>query len=360
MSVYRKFRVARKIRESDLVVSLYLEADDGLSLPPYRPGQHLQFRLNIPGQEIPLYRNYSFSDVYDPSCYRISVKKELAPRNPPGLPAGAGSSYLFDTVQAGDRLEAKGPQGDFYLDPAGSDPVVFFAGGIGITPLLSMVKSIAVVNPRRRVYFIYGINERKDHSFREELEQLRKRHPGFQFLIFYTLVGPGDAAGVDFDYKGFIDMELVLKAAGDLDMEHYICGPGVMMDAIRAALLRLGVPERKMHIEAFSMSAVEQSGSADDADVKDPVEKPGGLLQVSFLRSGKRIEWDPRYPSLLAFAEAHDIEIASGCLFGDCGTCLTTLREGQIKYMHPTMVKPAAGSCLPCSCIPVSDLILEA
>ncbi|HEY4063123.1 MAG TPA: 2Fe-2S iron-sulfur cluster-binding protein [Puia sp.] len=371
MSAYQKYTVVRKTLESDLVVSIYLKPLDGGVLAPYRPGQHLQFRLTIPGQGVALFRNYSFSDVYRSSCYRVSVKKELPPRHRPDLPAGLGSSYFFDTLREGDVLEAKGPQGSFYLDPAADSPVVFFAGGIGITPLLSMVGSIALVNPRRRVYFIYGVNEKKDHSFRGELEQLRKAHPAFQFLIFYSVVGEGDREGVDFDHAGFIDMEVVLKRTGDpgMDMDHYICGPGVMMDSIKASLLRLGVEESRIHIEAFNAPPLERREEEEEAKELKPIErkkstdkgKPvAAAVFVGFARSGKRIAWDPRYPSILAFAEDQGIDIPSGCLFGDCGTCQTKLQSGDVRYLHPTMVKPDAGTCLPCSCVPVNDVTLDA
>src|ERR1700751_2607394 len=143
MKSYRKYKVIRRVEESDLVVSLYLSPIDDTPLTPFMPGQHLMFKLDVPGSGVPVFRYYSFSDGFNQEYYRVSIKKELPPIDNSALPEGLASSYLYNCIKEGDILEAKGPSGDFYLNPKDSKPVVLIAGGIGITPLLSMVKSIA-------------------------------------------------------------------------------------------------------------------------------------------------------------------------------------------------------------------------
>src|SRR3954468_20133490 len=112
MTSYRKYKVIGKVKENSSVVSLYLAPIDDTPLTPFMPGQHLMFKLHIPGQEVPLFRYYSFSDTFNKEYYRISVKKEGPPVSNPALPMGLVSSYLYDCVKEGDILEAKGPSGD--------------------------------------------------------------------------------------------------------------------------------------------------------------------------------------------------------------------------------------------------------
>jgi len=268
---------------------------------------------------------------------------------------------MYDTVKEGDILEAKGPSGDFHLIPAENKPVVLIAGGIGITPLLSMIKSISKVNPGREVYFFYGVNEKSDHSFQAELNELKKDHASFNINTFYTKVQFDDVRGLDYDYEGFINTELLLKQVHDINIDHYICGPGAMMNFIAADLKKLGVTDEKIHTESFNN---ETNGPTLEADEYELLASPDNsidkAIEITFTQSGTTLQWDDRYQSILEFAEANDVEISSGCLFGDCGTCLTKIKEGEVKYVHPTLVKPGPGNCLPCSCIPVSKLILEA
>jgi len=159
MTLYKRCEVIKKVRESRDVVSLYLQPADKTPLALFQPGQHLLFKLYMPGLEIPAFRYYSFSDAFNNQYYRVSVKKECPPDN---VMSGKGgcSSYIFDHIKEGDVLEAKGPSGEFCIRPESAVPLVLMAGGIGITPVLSMLKSIAQVNRNREVYFFYGINER--------------------------------------------------------------------------------------------------------------------------------------------------------------------------------------------------------
>lgn len=361
MLTYRKYRVIKKVKESKLAVSLYLQPVENNPLSEFRPGQHLMFKLRIPGHEIPTFRNYSFSDAFHKEYYRISVKKELPPVNSPMLPEGLCSSYIFDQVNEGDILEAKGPSGEFCLDPNDNKPIVLIAGGIGITPLLCILKSISLVNPRREVYFFYGVNEKCEHSFKSELNELKKSNPCFRIVTFYTQVKEGDIEGQDYDYHGFINIETIVKQTRDINIDHFLCGPGSMMNYITEELISLGVDKSKIHTESFNINS---TGPSIDFEEHQLLQKKEVLIDttefsIEFRTSNKKFRWDNRYSSILEFAEANNIEISSGCLFGDCGTCLTKIQEGTIKYMHPTMVKPEEGKCLPCSCIPASNLVLE-
>jgi ferredoxin-NADP reductase len=356
--MYKKFEVVKKVRESRSVISLYLKPADENQLEQFFPGQHLLFKFLIPGHEVPTFRYYSFSDLYNGEYYRISVKKECTP-DKDGMRMGLCSSYLFDVVSEGDVLEAKGPSGEFYILPEAMQPLALIAGGIGITPLLSMLKSIATVNHQRELYFFYGVNEQEEHSFQNEINQLKKNLPHLKIYTFYNKVMPDDLIGLHYDYEGLITMKKIQELVVSSGIHYYICGPGGMMTAITTALKSTGVSEENIHTESFNLDVTPIQIEAEEKLHEELAGKSDGLT-IEFKRSGKKIQWDHRYRSILEFAEAHDIEITSGCLFGDCGTCLTKVQQGAIQYIHPTTVQPGIGKCLPCSSVPSTDLILEA
>jgi ferredoxin-NADP reductase len=359
---YRRFEVVKKVRENSSVVSLFLKPVDDAPLKEFKPGQHLMFKFQIPGREIPEFRYYSFSDKFQKHHYRVSIKKELPPAQLAGLPPGLCSSHICDEICEGMVLEAKGPSGDFYIVPQENFPVVFIAGGIGITPILSMIKSIAEVNPDREVYFFYGVNEKGDHSFQAELDELRNNHPNFSITTFYANVGKGDVKGLDYDYEGFIDIEKISRIVPHSNLDYYICGPAAMMNYVCEYLRRSGVPDEKIRTESFNdpYKNVTQGTDADLETHEKSSSPTHHAVMVDFIRSNKKLPWDNRYRSILEFAEAHDIEISSGCLFGDCGSCLTKVQEGNVKYIHDTTVIPGKGECLPCSSVPGGDLVLDA
>lgn len=362
MSSYRSFEVVRKVRENGSVVSLYLKPTDDAPLKQFKPGQHLMFKFRIPGCEIPVFRYYSFSDKFRTDCYRVSVKKELPPAQHPCVPPGLCSSYICDDIREGTILEAKGPSGEFYLTPEEDSPVVLIAGGIGVTPLLSMIKSIAEINPKRKVDFFYGVNGKHDHSFQSEMDDLRKTNSAFSISTFYADVRNGGVKGLDYDYEGFIDMATVVSKVSSPNADYFVCGPAAMMKYVSGSLETFGVPKEKIRTESFSQSyetVLNAELSEVAIDENENRVKHNGLV-IEFTKSNKRLLWDSRYKSILEFAEANDIEISSGCLFGDCGSCLTNLREGKVKYIHATAIEPGSGECLPCSSIPLENLALEA
>jgi ferredoxin-NADP reductase len=359
---YRRFEVVKKVRENSSVVSLFLKPLDSAPLEEFKPGQHLMFRFQIPGREIPEFRYYSFSDKFRKDHYRVSVKKELPPAPSPGLPPGLCSSYICDEVSEGMVLEAKGPSGDFYIVPEENFPVVFIAGGIGITPILSMIKSIADINPDREVYMFYGVNEKCGHSFQAEINELKRNHPSFSITTFYASVGKGDVKGLDYDFEGFIDVEKVSRVVLHAHLDHYICGPAAMMNYVCEYLRKSGVSEERIRTESFNdpYKNVLRDEVADLETSEKSASSEYHEVMIDFVKSNRKLRWDNRYRSILEFAEAHDIELSSGCLFGDCGSCLTKIQEGNVRYIHETTVIPGKGECLPCSSVPVGSLALEA
>ena len=171
--------------------SFHLEPVDGAPLPSFKPGQYLTFSLDVPdeGSGAPgaeresraaITRCYSLSDRPDPAGYRVTIKRVPPPADRPELPPGVSSSHFHDQVQEGDVLQVKAPAGHFFIDPDASVPAVFIAGGIGITPMMSMLRWCLAEQPGARVHLYYGVRSGADHAFKPVLEDTGGRAPAVQ------------------------------------------------------------------------------------------------------------------------------------------------------------------------------------
>src|SRR5271154_1086534 len=149
---FRKFVVARKALEAADICSFYLEPHDRRPLPVFQPGQYLTFRLNIPGQPKPVVRCYSLSDSPNPERFRVTIKRIGPPPGKPDGKPGLVSSHFHEQIDEGDVVDVKAPAGEFYLDPRDQTPVVLIGGGIGLTPMMSMLNAIVEANAERPVW----------------------------------------------------------------------------------------------------------------------------------------------------------------------------------------------------------------
>ena len=230
---FRRFSVVRKHREAEGITSFHLVPADGAALWPARPGQYLTLRLPVPGG--PVLRTYSVSsDVADGTQYRISVKREAMP----GVPAGVGSCWLHDHLAEGDTVEIAAPRGGFVLDEASARPVLLLAGGIGVTPLLSMLHRLA--QGGRRVVFVQACENGAVHALRDEVAALATASGGrIVARSVYRQPSPGDR----FDAEGVID-KAFLQSLLPLDhYEVYLCGPTGFMVGMWRLLTGLGLRE---------------------------------------------------------------------------------------------------------------------
>lgn len=355
---WREFRVTRREFEDDghSQCSFYLEPVDGLALPPFQPGQFLTFAIATADEAVqasPLVRCYSLSAPPDPQHYRITVKRMPAPAGQPELPAGRVSNHLHDIIRVGAVLKARAPSGRFVLDPDTNTPVVLIAGGIGITPLLSMLLWCLAEQPGRSVHLYYGVRTAREQAFRQVLAQLAQAHPHFHLQV---VCSQADAADRDCAPAGYIDVALLRQTLPAGRHQFYVCGPTPMMENLVPALAAWGVPRQDIHFEAFGPASIH----LDDADVAANEPVGGTAFEVLFRRSGRTLEWDGRDASLLDFAERNGIFVESGCRSGSCGSCETALIEGTVGYAHTPDHPIAAGHCLLCVGTPRSRLVLEA
>lgn len=353
---WREFRVVRREYEdgAQTQCSFYLEPVDGALLPPFLPGQFLTFALHV-GQRT-ITRCYSLSDRPDPARYRITVKRIPAPAGKPGIAAGLSSNHFHNHVQVGSVLRVKAPAGHFCVDTALEVPAVFVAGGIGITPMMSMLRWCLTEQPGRALHLYYGLRRGEEHAFKVLLEQLAQAHPNLRLHVAYSRAGEGDVAGRDYHHAGHVDVDLLRRTLPHGRHRFYVCGPAAMMESLVPALAEWGVERSDIHFEAFGPASVRHAGGVQSETVASlalPVE-------VQFQRAGRTLAWEGREESLLEFAERHGMEIESGCRSGSCGTCETKLISGEVHYANTPDHTVAPGYCLLCVGMPASALVLEA
>lgn len=347
-SGFRKFRVEGKVLEADSVCSFYLAPHDGRPLPPFFPGQYLTFRLSVPGQAREVTRCYSLSDSPDhPDYYRVTIKRVPGPGGAPGV----ASSHFHDRVMVGDILDVKAPAGQFCLDVEHRGPVVLIGGGIGLTPVLSMLGHIAATGGRE-AWLFYGVRNGKEHVMQAHLRELAQQHQNLRVVVCYSDPLPEDRQGEDYDHAERVSVDLMKRVLQVSNFDFYVCGPPPMMETITRDLGAWGVPEGRIHYEAFGPATVKKVGAAT------PAPDTAGV-KVTFARSNKTLVWSGA-GSLLEFAEANGIQIDSGCRAGNCGTCATAVREGSIEYLGTPGTEVEKGSCLACIAAPKTALTLDA
>ena len=237
----RRFRIARKVAESDEITSFYLQPEDGGPVVAHKPGQYIGLRLLIDGEEVR--RNYSLSAASNGSEYRISVKREEG---------GVASNTLHD-MSEGEILELFAPAGDFVLEPS-DKPLVLISGGVGITPTLAMLEE--ALQTSRPVHFIHCARNAGVHAFREWVDGLAERHTQLQRFYCYD---EHDGSEAQPDAVGLMTArQLDSWLPENRDLDAYFLGPKPFMAAIRRQLKALGVPEQQTRYEFFGpASALE-------------------------------------------------------------------------------------------------------
>jgi len=231
----RKFVVSRKQHESEVITSFYLKPADNGAVPHYLPGQYLTVVLNVGGDSVR--RNYSLSDAPGNDYLRISVKRETN---------GVVSNHLHDTVNEGDLIDVMPPCGEFVLDDSDA-PLLLIAGGVGITPLLSMLKIALLQN--RKVTLVQAARNGTHHGFRDELAALAEKHAGLQLRSIYDEALEGDTP----DFHGRIDASMLNDVTGvDRNkLQVYLLGPKPFMQSVYRDVLKIGIEQNRIHVEFF-------------------------------------------------------------------------------------------------------------
>lgn len=346
---WRPLRVAKIEAESRHIRSIYLEPVDGAGLPVFLAGQHLPLRFTLDG-EVHI-RTYSLSSAPSDGFYRISVKRE-----------GLISSHLHQQIQVGDVLEARAPQGHFTVAPLARRPLVLLAAGVGITPLLSMLREVVYQGLRTRgirpTLLLQSSRSLADQPFRQELDRLLERS-GEAVRVLRLLSQPeADAReGEDFDLTGRIDGAALrnLLDVDDFDeIDFVLCGPGGFTQGLYDSLRELDVRDAQIHAETFGPSTLKRQPDPDAIVIEQPPAATTSVAVV-FERSAKEARWQPEGGSLLELAESRGLRPEFSCRGGSCGTCKTRLISGAVNYPQVPAELPEAGHVLICCAVPAQS-----
>ena len=359
-SEYRELQVTAVERESESVSSFYLEPRDGKPLPRHRAGQFLPIALALADGDSPLKRTYTISNAPNGQYYRLSIKRENAPC--PDVPAGQSSSYFHDSIRTGAVVRAQTPRGHFSLVPSSDRPVVLLSAGVGVTPMVSMLEQLTEHGDESpSVFFIHGARNGREHAFRDHVRQLARTSKNVVVHNRYSAPDPQDAAGVDFDSSGRIDMGLIKRLLPFDDYDFYLCGPEPFMRSLHQGLLEMNIQPSRIHHEFFgpgsNLNPKEQATEQGVAQPKDTT-----AVKVRFEKSGKQAMWHPDQGSLLDLAEAEGLRPDYSCRAGVCGSCETRVISGDVAYRDPPLAAIAEDSALICCAHPATikgDLVLD-
>ena len=317
MSKFHYLKVIDVTRETADAVSVAFEVPDNLKNDyQYIQGQYLTLKLTINGEE--LRRSYSICSTPSENELRVAVKK---------VQAGKGSVFINEKIKVGDSIEVMLPMGNFYtpLHPSNKKNYVLFAGGSGITPMMSLIKTILIAEPKSTIVLFYGNQNETAVIFKKQLDSIALKNAE-RFKI-YHIHNEGNANTAEL-FRGLMTVEKTKALVNhfiDLktDNEFFVCGPATMMDNVKKALELANVDNNKIHIEYFT------------APVNQPNPESGKTHQVActatiILDGDKQTVQIPVGSSVLQAALDASMDAPYACRGGSCCTCRAKLIEGKV------------------------------
>ncbi|MBS4209204.1 NO-inducible flavohemoprotein [Bacillus sp. FJAT-50079] len=239
---FKDFEVINKVKESDVITSFYLKPNDGMAVPTYEAGQYITIRVHIPGETYALNRQYTLSCAPGNEYFRISVKREAE-----FTPHGKVSTYLHDHVIIGDKIEVSAPAGDFILNKEEVAPIALISGGVGITPMMSMMETLVNEASTRDITFIHAARDEKVHAFATKtmdmLEQLATGN------VYFGYEKPLNDQGIH-HFTGYITKEFLADKVS-IDAICYVCGPVQFLRNVVNMLADIGIKEENIRFEFF-------------------------------------------------------------------------------------------------------------
>jgi len=331
-----QLKVVQIVRETPTVQTFRL-ADPGADRLPFdfRPGQFLQVEVT-PEAGKTARRSYTIASSPTQRAYaELTVKREEQ---------GAVSKYLHDKLAVGDLLKVTGPFGEFTFTGTDAESIVLIAGGVGITPMMSVLRYLTDIAWPGQIFFLYGARSTEEFVFRDELERLERR-----FANLHVMAAMQRSAGtVWLGPEGPITQEMLRSAVPDIAKRRvHLCGPPGMMAAMRKQLAELGVPEAQLHTEAFGPASLPADAAEIEikeapavAKSKRAGSKPGvAPTTVTFSISGVSAPLATN-ETVLEAAEEAGVEIPFACRVGECGVCVTKLLAGEVKMDVETGLAP--------------------
>jgi ring-1,2-phenylacetyl-CoA epoxidase subunit PaaE len=341
--------VQKETRDA-VVVTLQPQSEDR-PLFDFTQGQYLTFRRNFDGEEIR--RSYSICSGRDDGVLRVGIKR---------VDGGTFSTWANEHLKRGDVLEAMAPAGNFHLplDPAAPRHYLGFAGGSGITPILSIIKTALAREPKSRFTLVYANRQISSIMFREELEDLKNVYLG-RLTIIHIL--ESDAQDIEL-FTGRIDAEKCQRLfrhwidAASVTAA-FICGPEPMMLAIAQVLRDHGLPDSKIKFELFA----SQPGHAKIRPVSKATGQARATVEATVILDGSARSFTmPREgQSLLDAALSHSIDAPYACKAGVCSTCRAKVLEGETEMAVNHALEDyevQQGYVLTCQCFPLSGRLV--
>lgn len=253
---------------------------------------------------------------------------------------------------AGDVLNVRPPMGSFTLDQQSTRPLVLIGAGVGITPLLAMLREQVSTGQARRIHLFHGARSLAELPFQQELASLQQQAAGL-LRVHRALSQPEGHArvGRDFEFIGRLGIEQVKATLALDDYDFYLCGPGSFTQALYEGLRGVHVPDARIHAEAFGPSTLRRH-TDDGRPTVQQLPAANEPVPVYFAALAKEARWTPGSGTLLELAEARGLAPEFSCRGGSCGTCKTKLVSGQVHYPNLPAELPEAGSVLICCAVP--------
>ncbi|BEP63189.1 phenylacetate-CoA oxygenase/reductase subunit PaaK [Variovorax sp. V213] len=322
----------------------------------FTQGQYLTLRRDIDGQD--LRRSYSICAGLDDGELRVGVRK---------VRDGVFSNWINAHLRPGDTVQVMAPQGRFFvpIEPAAARHHVGIAGGSGITPILSIMKTVLAREPRSRFTLIYGNRQLQSTMFKEEIEDLKNRYMT-RLELQHVFSDEHTDSPLGF---GVMNREKIGEFLNTLvpaaSIDHvYICGPFQMNDEAEAALLAAGVPEERIHIERFGVALPSAALTGEvGAVVHEALPGDAKQARITIVRDGlqREITFTEGQPSILDAASAAGLEVPFSCTSGVCGTCRAKLVEGEVRMERNFALdknEVAAGFVLTCQAHPLTERVI--
>jgi ring-1,2-phenylacetyl-CoA epoxidase subunit PaaE len=345
---FHVLKVAEIVAETAEANSIRFEIPDDLREAfAFKAGQHLTLKATIDGEEVR--RNYSLCTAPDEQVWMVTVKR---------IANGIFSNWVGDNLKAGDTIEVMPPHGSFTTEfaPAAERHIVGIAGGSGITPVMSLLRTTLAEEPQSQFTLLYGNRDSSSIIFLEELANLKDRYLGRLSLHHFLAEEEGD---IDL-FNGMLDRarcdEAITALVGDLASVDawFICGPGPMMDAAEGALLDRNVDKERIHIERFTADRPSAALAAEMAQLQ--TKAAGTTMSVTLDGRTRRVGFTEA--NILNSARASGLPAPFACKAGVCATCRAKVTSGKVEMAARyglTDEEVAAGYVLTCQSIPVGD-----
>lgn len=354
MSVlFHSLRVRSIVPDTDDAVIVSFDVPQQLhEVFGFTQGQYLTLRKEIDGRD--LRRSYSICAGVDDGELRVGVRR---------VKGGTFSNWIHEQLRPGDSISVMAPQGRFFvpMDPAASRHHVGIAAGSGITPILSILKTVLAREPHSRFTLIYGNRKLQSAMFKETLEDLKNTYMT-RLVLHHVFSGEVTDSPLNMGRINRSKVGEFLRLIRAEGIAHaYICGPFQVNDEAEAALLEAGVPEDRIHVERFGVASA--AGEPVGAVVHEAQPGDADVARIVIVRDGlqREIEFRRDQPSILDCASAAGLEVPFSCTSGVCGTCRAKVIEGEVRMERNFALEKseiAAGFVLTCQAHPLTDRVV--